>query len=234
MDITFLITTYNRRESCQRLVDSLQGLGNIVVVGDKVDYIITGCKFINLPIHYGRTGYLRVVEALWGNRGKADYYFMLPDDFMLMPDATRLGLRLWHEINDPQKICLNLYADRIGMKCWTNFKPADCGSIWQTQWVDMCFLAEEKFFKIFFYSNRHTARGSIATATGSGVGALISRRFHYSKFSLYQVKESLVYPQEEHAISQMHNNENISTYGEFARKGRKPESYRRILGKPGR
>jgi hypothetical protein len=204
MDIVFLITTYNRQESCQRLVDALQGQGDILVVNDGCDYVINGCRQHFLSQHNGKTYYWMTVYTLFALRGQYKYYFMLPDDFMPQPDLVETALRLWAEINDPQKICLNLFADRIGVSCWTNFIQKDMGDVWLSQWVDMCFLCEERFFGMV---NMREVRSSFAgsKALSSGVGAMISRHLYRKGLNLYQVKESLVIPQPEHSISQMHN-----------------------------
>jgi hypothetical protein len=203
METCFLITTYNRQESCQRLVDSLQGMGDIIVVGDCVDYTISGCTFRNLSQHLGREMYWLTVKLLFSLRGQHKYYFMLPDDFMLRPEKAEEALRLWTEIDDPQKICLNLYADRIGLSCWTRFKPIDRGNVWQTGWVDMCFLAEGRFFEQLDLSKVRCTKSH-----SSGVGAYISNTLYGHGFHLYQVKDSLVELQMEHGFSQMHNKEN--------------------------
>ena len=132
-------------------------------------------------------------------RWKNDYYFMLPDDFLPYPCMVDKAIEIWNTIDDPKKICLNLYADRIGLKCWTQFTPIDLGNIYQTGWVDMCFMAEERFF------NSVPALHDAQVGHSSGVGAQISRSLVRHKYSLFQVKESLVYPQPDHGVSQMHN-----------------------------
>jgi hypothetical protein len=203
MDICFLITTYNRQESCQRLVDSLQGLGDIVVVGDHADYEITGCEFHNLMRHNGRSRYWSTVNILFCYRGKHKYYIMLPDDFIMNEGQLREAINTWVNIQDPRKICLNLFMDRYGLACWTGFKPVDKDNLWQTGWVDMCFLAEEPFF------NNIRLESCGIFASSSGVGALISKQLFRRKFTFYQVKESLVTEQPEHSNSQMHKKHNI-------------------------
>jgi hypothetical protein len=208
MDIVFLITTYNRQESCQKLVDSLQGLGDIVVVNDGCDYTISGCQQIFLSSHMGKTGYFMVVNILWRNRGQHKYYIMLPDDFMPHPDIISESLRLWAEIQDPQKICLNLFTDRIGVPCWTRFMPVDKGNVWQTGWVDMCFICEDKFFQIVPRIDlpiRHRYRSS-------GVGCFISTKLFKHGYHMYQVKESLVIIQEAHCTSKMHDISQTDSY----------------------
>jgi hypothetical protein len=206
--MVFLITTYNRQESCQRLVDSLQGIGDIIVLGDGVDYTIKGCNFYNLSRHNGRELYWQTVQTLFSKRGKHKYYFMLPDDFAISELQIVKAIEIWEGINDRQKICLNLYADRIGVTCWTRFKSIDRGDVWQTGWVDMCFLAENTFFE-----QLRLEKTRCTVSHSSGVGANISNTLYGKRFHLYQVKESLAIPQAEHGVSQMHqikekNNDN--------------------------
>lgn len=231
MSVAFLITTYNRQESCQRLVDSLQCMGDIVVLSDGCSYDITGCRHIKSPVHRGKQGYMDTVVQLWNGRPMADYYFMLPDDFGVEPEIVQKSLRLWHGIKDSRKICLNLYADRIGLKCWTNFLPVDKGNVWQTQWMDMCFMAENEFFRFVLTSYVKHRPTKMSMGHSSGTGAYISRLLNRSSYHLYQVKESLVYPTEEHSKSQMHNDN--STHSINTYQGKHPKSHSRIFGKPG-
>jgi hypothetical protein len=147
--------------------------------------------------------YWLTVKLLFTLRGQHKYYFMLPDDFMLRPEKVEEALRLWADIDDPQKICLNLYADRIGLTCWTRFKPVDRVNVWQTGWVDMCFLAEGKFFEQLDLSKVRCTKSH-----SSGVGAYISNTLYGHRYHLYQVKDSLAIPQIEHGESQMHNKDN--------------------------
>jgi hypothetical protein len=207
IDICFLITTYNRPESCQKLVDSLQGIGEIVVINDGCDYVINGCTQIFSTPHLGKGGYFFLVNKLWGARGNHKYYMMLPDDFLISREQIEEAIRTWEGIHDPLKACLNLFADRIGVACWTRVMPSDKGSVWQTGWVDMCFLCENSFFAVvprveLFFRNRGNR--------GSGVGAFVSIKLVKRGFHLYQVKESLVSPQGEHCTSQMHDINQVS------------------------
>jgi glycosyltransferase involved in cell wall biosynthesis len=202
MDVAFLITTHNRQESCQRLVDSLQGQGEIIVLNDGCEYNIYGATQTIRKVHFGKRGYWCTVNQLFEMRGKHQYYFMLPDDFLPAENMVERAIDIWDRLYKP--ICLNLYSDRVGKKCWTNFIPRDVGVAWHTQWVDMCFMSKELFFnrlgKIPPINLNWTANPKLS----SGVGAYISRKLHKHKCNLYMVKESLVIPQPEHNKSQMH------------------------------
>jgi len=210
VDIQFLITTYNRQDSCQRLVDGLQGLGDILVLNDGCDYEIKGCRQEFQKQHNGRYHYFATVNHLFSLRTLSYYYIMLPDDFLMDKKQVEAALDLWRGIENKNKICLNLYADRIGQKCWTNFTPVLKGNVWLTQWVDMCFLCKEKFFVMLGTINSKDFNGRL-NKRSSGVGAYISRRLYGRRQNLYQATESLVTPQAEHWLnSQIYAKDNYS------------------------
>lgn len=211
MDIGFLITTYNRQESCQRLVYSLQGLGDIVVVHDGTNYEIEGATNFNPRTHLGKEGYWRLVNLLFRNRYLNKYFLMIPDDFMICDSQIANAVEIWEGIEDRQKICLNLFADRIGQTCWTQFKPRDKGEVWQTGWVDMCFLCEERFFEELGTIQPIALNWKERPWMSSGVGAYISRTLYQKGLHFYQVKDSLVTPQQEHYKSEMKNSKEYFT-----------------------
>ena len=200
MDIQFLIATYNRQDSCQRLVDGLQGLGDILVLNDGCDYEIKGCRQEFQKTHNGRYRYFATVNNLFSLRSRSAYYIMLPDDFLMDKKQVEEALGLWHGIADNRKICLNLYADRIGKKCWTQFKPVLKGNVWLSQWVDMCFLCTDLFFREIGVINSKDFDGYL-NKKSSGVGAYISRKLYGKQYNMYQVRESLVTPQVDHWLN---------------------------------
>ncbi len=221
MNVGFLITTHNRQESCQRLVDALQGQGSIYVLNDGCDYNISGATVqIKRTYHFGKRGYWATVNQLFEMRGIHEYYFMLPDDFLPVDDMVSRAIDLWIHVNDPKCVCINLYPDRVGKRCWTDFIPIDKGDLWLTQWVDMCFICQEEFFAklgrispIKFDWRKHPK-------ASSGVGSHISRELYNHGCHLYMVKESLVIPQKEHQISQMNIKDVNSTDSHITRQAR--------------
>ena len=209
MTIQFLITTYNRQKSCQRLVDSLQGVGDIVVLNDGCDYEINGCMQVFQEVHNGRYRYFSTVNNLFSLRGNSPYYIMLPDDFLMDAKQVEEAQRVWRNIKDERKICLNLYADRLNKKCWTQFRPVLKGNVWLSQWIDMCFLCENRFFGELGRITADRFQGSL-NKKSSGVGSYISMHLYKKGFNLYQVAESLVIPQVEHWLNtQMYDKNNV-------------------------
>jgi len=201
MDVVFLITTCNREESCQRLVDALQDQGRIYVLNDGCDYDISGAYQTKLRMRLGKRGYWRTINCLYKGRGNAKYYFQLPDDFLPVPDMVNKAIEIWESIDDNKKVCLNLYADRIGKPCWTGVMPTEFDNYRKTQWVDMCFMCEEKFFTTLGTLPTIDLGWGINSKKSSGVGAYISKFLNKKGYGLYQVKESLVIPQDEHFLA---------------------------------
>jgi len=203
MDIGFLITTYNRQGACQSVVDALQGQGDIFVLNDGCDYDISGARQVKRGFNFGKKDYWKTVNQLFGLRRRHKYYIMLPDDWMPVEGMAEKAVYLWENIADDNKICLNLLYPAIkGLTNWTGFPAKDIGHVYQTQWVDMCFICEERFFNVLGRLPRVRARAS------SGVGRYISEKLNNLGYNLYQVKEELFTQQEEHNISQMHNDKN--------------------------
>lgn len=218
MKICFLITTFNRQQSCQELVDALYGLGDIYVLNDGSNYEIKRCNFyshsvkklikdkwIEVPFNFGKPGYWQTVNQLWSLPAHAyDYYFMIPDDFMPYEDFLEQTINIWKSIKDPRKICINTYRDLVPRStCWTNFTPVEYGNYRMTQWIDMCFMAESRFFKEVGKIPRINFNWQQEPLKSSGVGAWISKRLHRTGWHIYQTTESMFLAKEEHNTSQL-------------------------------
>ena len=202
----FFITTYGRQESCQGLVDSLQGLGDIFVLSDGAGYNIWNCEFYFFEKNYGKREYYKTVNALWALPKKDyDYYWMIPDDFLPINNFVKETLDIWRNIYDRNKICLNLYRDGVKReRCWTNFNPIEFKTYRKTQWVDMCFFAEKRFFKVVGKIPKQNYNWDKHPHISSGVGSWISRKLNKEGYGLFQANESIFISQPEHQKSQMH------------------------------
>lgn len=206
MRICFLITTCGRKESCQSLVDSLQGLGDIFVLHDGKDYNIERCNFFFQNIHLVKPGYWRTVNNLWSlPRKDYDYYFMIPDDFIPVKGFVEKTIEIRKSIPDKKKICINTYRDIVKRPiCWTHFEPEEFGAYRKIQWVDMCFMCEKKFFEVTGKIPEIRYNWDRDPLKSSGVGSYISQRLHRLHYSMYQTSESMFKITECHNESQMH------------------------------
>ncbi|MEI7668866.1 MAG: hypothetical protein WCJ33_02140 [Pseudomonadota bacterium] len=150
-----------------------------------------GVDYFRSGTNYGKKKYYQLINKAFASIPDADYYFMLPDDFSIEPNYFKRCIEIFKGITNYDKVCLNTDIDgRLGKECWTGYKAIDMGNVYRSQWVDMCFLANRKFFDSLGkieVGNRWDKDESL----GSGVGAFISRRLHQQGLGLYHAKEHL-------------------------------------------
>jgi len=213
-DLMVLITTYNRPDQLRRLLADLAAEAGPLqvlcrVYNDRSELPYRdmpagderfAIEYIDLPVHHGKARYWQLIDRMFAElrATRSRYYMQLPDDVRLQPGFLANVIGVYEAINDPAKICLNLYLDssRIGKPCWSRALPRIEANgerrIFRTGWVDMIFLAEQRFFEALDYTIRpipaerwrHNPRRS------SGVGTQISRRL--AQHSFYQVRECLL------------------------------------------
>ena len=203
MNVNILINTFKREQQLKNLIKNLKSHHRIYITivndGSKYDIPLNeNITYIQLGKNHGKKEYWKVVNTLFKNRVDADYYIMIPDDIIVDERFIDKAIHLWNCVNDPDKICLNLLVDksRKGKKCWTGYEPKRrtwCGNVyWKTQWVDMCFIAERKFFNEIQMINPINLTPKQLKTRGSGVGGQISKRLHEKGHAMYQLNKTLV------------------------------------------
>jgi len=219
MFIYVFITTYNRSQRLKILLDDLlQKKGKhklqIVVYDDastlRYDFIDRyiekyNIEYVKFDFNHGRYRYWRLINYAFKQirNTKYDYYIMLPDDVTLCNEFFKRAINTWEAIRDNRKICLNLLLDRgrRGIANWTGFKPVKVKyggfEIYRTQWVDLCFIADKRFFKEVRYRvdsiDFSRWQGKDCELLSSGVGAQVSEKLNRSGWHLYQVTDTLVF-----------------------------------------
>lgn len=190
--IAILITTCNRAALLNKVIDELkQEQGSYNLEFFIIDDGVAG---------NGKKLYWKTINSLWEQiRNKSfDYYIQLPDDLELNKNFIYKSIAAWEKIEDTKKICLNLFFDghRVGKTCWTNFWPQlksyNGTRYLRTQWMDMTYICERKFFEELGYSLYpvHPSRWLYNPQLSSGVGQQISTRLHNSGWHLYQITEN--------------------------------------------
>jgi FkbM family methyltransferase len=221
VQIRLLITTYNRIDKLTRLLTQLgESLGRFAVATGVIPRTVVDVwndggqkvevrSFPNLICHYheetqnnGKQGYWRLIAKAYQNLlGKQfDYFIQLPDDVEINEDFLNESITQWSLISDKCKISLNLLLDkaRVGRLNWTNHIPTIQSfrgtHVFLTQWNDLCFICDERFFKALQYTIHPIPlkRWQNNPNLSSGVGQQISRRLFAQKFHMYQVRTSLV------------------------------------------
>lgn len=191
--IALLITTCNRPASLKKIISDLQR--------EKKGYELTFFIVDDGLNKNGKKNYWKTINSLWG-QAKAedfDYYIQLPDDVQLEERFIQKAITAWNNIDDPKKICLNLFLDshRMGKPCWTNFWPKvnlfNDKRYLKTQWMDLFYICEKKFFTLQQWNIQpvHPSRWIANPELSSGVGQQVSLKLHGMGLHLYQVTEKL-------------------------------------------
>ena len=236
MRILFIITTYNRShylESLIRQINEDTDHAKTILVYDDYSDEIHANKNQELVSHYnnvvysntgknlGKRGYWKlwdnICKDIWSVKGPDfDYYFILPDDFILNKDFINESIKQYDNIQDDNKICLSLFIEkeRVDSTNWVDIKSelVQYGDThyFKTQWMDMCIIAKRKFFEALEFKVKKVSdtRWKESDVIGSGVGAQLTKRLN-KKYSLYHVSNSLCY-EEEH--KSMMNPNRVSAY----------------------
>jgi hypothetical protein len=140
------------------------------------------------------------------------YFIYLPDDVNLVSDFFNKVKNLYELIPDQNKICLSILTDdRVKTKVWTNTIAQDFGEYYKTQWNDLCFISEKKFFDVLGYTINEIpkTRWDNDPNLSSGVGQQISLRLNKLNFGMYHTKLSMVI-HGDHG-SKMNKNERLKT-----------------------
>lgn len=201
MDICFLVTTYNRSFSCHSLCSQLQSLGDVYIVDDCSDEGYDWARNGKFGYHRnsennGKAKFWKTISNLWSmaKLKNYDYYFVIQDDCVIDPKMVEKAVYTWERIEDPKKMCLNLWVSRsrLDKVCWTETKPTYTPYAMKTQWTDMAaFMCTKSFFKFF---NWKIPELTPKTHMSSGVGMYISQSLHKAGYSIYQCHTTLVYP----------------------------------------
>jgi len=212
MKIAFLITTYNRPDLLSLLIDDIlaeqknHSIALIIAddaskesyrqVYDKLEKCTTiSFILLNSQVHHGKQHYYKLINRLFFEiKNKTfDYYIQLPDDVRLVAGFFDKAIYQFNHINDPRKVCLNILNDfsRKG-PIWVGYTPHEFGHVIKTGWMDMCYIANTRFFKTLNYSVKVDESFSSKPGLSSGVGMEISKNIFSKKLGMYQVKKSLV------------------------------------------
>lgn len=206
-DFCVIISTFNRPQMLTELLDNIErekkGYRVLVAVfddnsTDKADLSNYSVIKIGMVPNMGKRKYYVLINATFSfiRNVKSKYFIYLPDDVKLVNNFFDETKRIYESITDPRKICLNILTDaRVSRTNWTNFNSIDHGEYYHTQWNDLCFISERKFFDVLNYSiekipeNRWVGNPNLS----SGVGQQISIRLNRKGHNMYHTKNSMVH-----------------------------------------
>ena len=205
-DFCVIITTYNRQEMLKKLLKQISEYKNFkiktIVFDDcsnpspNVDeYDITKITYAK---NKGKKEFWKIISDTYKvcKKINSKYYIYLQDDVSLKDNFFSESIRIYEKINDPSKISLNtlILENQRGIPKWTNFQPIEFDEYYKTQWTELFFLCESKFFEVlnFVVNPIPLGRWDLNPSLSSGVGDQISSRLHQMGWNQYQVKNSLV------------------------------------------
>lgn len=208
-NINLLITTFNRPEMLSNLLEQIaeqKPRKTVIQIhndGSTANYFDVINKFKSkLEIryffheHYGKKRYWALINKVFKRRAKARYYIMLPDDDILKDNFFNSVINKWEGITDPDKICLmpSINEERKWENSWTGVIPEKIGKVWNSGFVDMRFIAEDRFFTELGELGGITHKRWIKDPkASSGVGSQISRELHKKGLKMYISEEDLTY-----------------------------------------
>lgn len=206
-DFVIIITTFNRKKMLERLLTQIEqekknfNILKIIIDDGSNEYGMIERKdffYVKTEKNHGKKLYWKIINIYFEIVKNLDskYYIVLPDDVEIKVNFFEESIRLFEKINDEKKICLNLLMDetRRNKINWTNFKPIEFDEFYKTQWNDLCFISEKKFFENLNYRINEISldRWYQNENLSSGVGEQISIRLNNLGLSMYHVKRTLV------------------------------------------
>ena len=206
-DFCVIISTFNRPQMLSELLKNIEiekkDYKVLVVVFDdnsseKYDLSQFNVKKITMNPNMGKRKYYVLINATFSyiKNINSKYFIYLPDDIKLVNNFFNETKRIYESIDHSRKICLSILTDdRVNRTNWTNFNSVDYGEYYQTQWNDLCFIAEKKFFEALNHTiskisqNRWVNNPNLS----SGVGQQISIRLNKDGYNMYHTKNSMVH-----------------------------------------
>jgi len=206
LDFCIVITTYNRPTKLYSLLKS--------IYQSKKDYNIKIFVFDdNSTEVYERNKIDETFIKMYPNRGKfkfweiinttfktikninSKYFVFLQDDLKLTDNFLENIKNKYESLNDEKKICLEFRTDnRVLSPNWTNVNPQNQGEYIKTQWTELDFICEKKFFEVLEYKINPIpmSRWKQDKNLSSGVGSQLSQRLLSLGYNMYHTTESLV------------------------------------------
>jgi GT2 family glycosyltransferase len=206
-DFCVIISSYKRESMLKLLLDNIflqkKKYKFLVIVFDDgsipmYDLSKYDIKYIRFYKNNGKRGFWNLVNTAFSycKNISSKKFIFIGDDMRLCKNFFERADRLYESIKDQKKICLGLFIpDKYKrLSNWTNFIPIELKNIYHTQWNDVNFIAEYKFFKNLNFcidpipSKRFINNPNLS----SGVGQQISVRLNNLGFNMYHAKKSLI------------------------------------------
>lgn len=194
MRTLIIITSYDREKLLYKLIKQLKN-ADIIVIDDASTFDFKlKTPFFRFPENYGKKRAWQKYQHIFKSMPKNyDFYIFIPDDVEVCDNFIEKSVKEYQNIKDKRKICLSLLSDiRITQINWTNFVPIEKGNVVLTQWMDLAFVCDNKFFDEVNLQPIDVRRWKMNPNASSGVGKMISEQLYAKGFNQYHVKNSLL------------------------------------------
>jgi hypothetical protein len=220
-DYCFIITTFNRQNSLNTLVNKIleqkKGKKFQIVIfddGSERNYVNynENVKYIKFYLNQGKKRFWYTIDQTFKfiKEINSKYYVYIQDDLIINENFVDEVTNMYENLNDNKKISLEFRTDgRVKRPNWTNFNPKNRGNYIQTQWVELDFIAERKFFEALEFKINEVPikRWNKDPNLSSGVGQQLTERLNKLGYHMYHTKNSMV--KHGYEVSKMNYNERI-------------------------
>ena len=200
-----LITTYNRPNMLNDLIGQINNQKKdykvkIVVIDDGSDEkyeLPNDVKYVKYYPNMGKKRFWKIIDSSFKyvKNINSKYYIYIQDDVKIVDNFFEDLVKNYETIEDNDKICLSFLTDhRTNSSNWTNYNPIERGSVIKTQWVELHFICEKKFFDTLNYmvEPMPQSRWDRNPNLSSGVGWQLSNRLHNLGKGMYHTKLTMV------------------------------------------
>jgi len=190
-----IITSFDRKKMLYRLLKQLNH-NDTIIFDDCSDFDFNlKYNFVRFEQNYGKKRcWLKFHHIFKEIPKNYDYFIFLPDDVEVSDTFIDDAINIYDGIDDEKKICLSLLTDvRVEKPNWTKFHPVKKGNVILTQWNDLCFICEKRFFDNVEIMPVLLDRWESNHTLSSGVGQQISIQLFKNKLNQYHVKKTLVH-----------------------------------------
>ncbi len=144
-DFCVIITTYNRADMLQKLLNQLENEKKeykvfVAIFDDagnqKIEIKKKHYKKITFYPNNGKKNYHKVINTTFNfiKNISSKYFIYLPDDISLSQNFFDESKRLYESIKFTDKVCLSILTDgRVNRTNWTDFKTIDHAECYKTQ-----------------------------------------------------------------------------------------------------
>jgi hypothetical protein len=204
-DYCIVITTFDRPKMLEKSIEQLNVQQNNFKIkilifddGSTEKYELNpNLKYFKFFPNRGKKKFWKTIDTVFKvvQKIESKYYIFLQDDVEIKKNLFIDLKNRFEGIDDVDKICLSFLTDqRTKSPNWTNYEPIMMDEIIKTQWTELHFICQKKFFEVLDYKLNPIpmSRWDKNPNLSSGVGWQLSNRLNKMGYTMYHTKETFV------------------------------------------